>query len=64
MCHSYSDLNFGITFLEHNVYMTGLSQLLVLRCGMCCHLFLCLLDNYVHFQWHICLGLWHIVMAE
>ena len=21
MCHSYSDLNFGITFLEHSVYL-------------------------------------------
>ena len=20
MCHSYSDLNFGVTFLEHSVY--------------------------------------------
>jgi len=20
MCHSYSDLNFGVTFLEHGVY--------------------------------------------
>ena len=21
-CHSYSDLNFGVTFLEHSVYIT------------------------------------------
>ena len=23
VCHSYSDLNFGVTFLEHSVYMYG-----------------------------------------
>jgi len=22
ICHSYSDLNFGVTFLEHSVYFT------------------------------------------
>ena len=26
VCHSYSDLNFGVTFLEHSVYS---SQLIV-----------------------------------
>ena len=25
VCHSYSDLNFGVTFLEHSVYYTECS---------------------------------------
>jgi len=24
VCHSYSDLNFGVTFLEHSVYADAL----------------------------------------
>ena len=25
VCHSYSDFNFGVTFLEHSVYITGVA---------------------------------------
>ena len=27
VCHSYSDLNFGVTFLEHSVYIKMFSSL-------------------------------------
>ena len=29
VCHSYSDLNFGVTFLEHSVYTSKLSKVIV-----------------------------------
>ena len=30
MCRSYSDFNFGVTFLEHNVFIGGLDKILKL----------------------------------
>jgi len=29
ICHSYNDLNFGVTFLEHSVFYTNMTTLLI-----------------------------------
>jgi len=31
MCRSYSDLNFGVTFLEHSVVFSGISLMAILQ---------------------------------